>query len=807
MSETTTPTAHRTEEVAGRERGKGRVGGSRVEDSEAWGKIVDFSDFEHQKENIQPVSRGRSAAVLSQLYGKSDTRAELDRIDSASRQSLQPDRLTAPLKQREQPTMSQAKEANDGALVDILRVSGHLQLQNAQFQAEIAAQDPAETDDPLDVYYRYIQWLLEAFPQATGHQPIIRLVERPLKLFQEEERYRNDTRFVKMWLWYIGILNSNQETVFQFLMANKIGDSLAIMYEEYAKALESYGNMQRADQVYQLGVARRAQPLARLQRKYSDFQRRLVAHTMRAVDGSQQPLGDGEEAEGESGSSRGGRVNPNSENHPHSHHRTILGTKRSGRSTKSVAANTLPESQRGSSTAVSTSSRPNARIAVYSDDPSSSIGSSGAEGSRPAEPAVPWLDVGSDEGRRKENIPEATSWRGQKLAQRRVLSSTGRIATVAPHGTPQIEKFTVFQDSDDDGSGFKSTGDFANSSSYSAAAAADAASMRGVKPKSRDKAKSKDKAEETMVMPLEMLFPAGDDVPQCVEEARAKLSKYIFDYDQWAQQQRQTINRYVDVSAAVDSDDDEDSGIADESGYGRHSKRKSIAVSSPTINTRVAQKDMLGIWNDASDSDSDGSLLDVNRGNSSNGRGKSAAGGRPTSVSDDDYQFTMGPVTPNVVPKGMSALPLVIPSSARPGSRFESFLDGSGVQKDENDPPTIALSSIRAAKNRQQLVHSGVKPTPLATRAHTPLVSSVLRNSDNAPCAPGSGLRDIDEEEGDSEDDNNYVARGSTAAQAESLMRTLGVQKTPMAGNHRIEVFCDHPKGSAERPGPLFSSA
>ncbi|KAJ1901268.1 protein kinase, partial [Coemansia sp. IMI 209127] len=802
MSETTTPTAHRTEEVAGRERGKGRVGGSRVEDSEAWGKIVDFSDFEHQKENIQPVSRGRSAAVLSQLYGKSDTRAELDRIDSASRQSLQPDRLTAPLKQREQPTMSQAKEANDGALVDILRVSGHLQLQNAQFQAEIAAQDPAETDDPLDVYYRYIQWLLEAFPQATGHQPIIRLVERPLKLFQEEERYRNDTRFVKMWLWYIGILNSNQETVFQFLMANKIGDSLAIMYEEYAKALESYGNMQRADQVYQLGIARRAQPLARLQRKYSDFQRRLVAHTMRAVDGSQQPLGDGEEAEGESGSSRGGRVNPNSENHPHSHHRTILGTKRSGRSTKSVAANTLPESQRGSSTAASTSSRPNARIAVYSDDPSSSIGSSSAEGSRLAEPAVPWLDVGSDEGRRKENIPEATSWRGQKLAQRRVLSSTGRIATVAPHGTPQIEKFTVFQDSDDDGSGFKSTGDFANSSSYSAAAAADAASMRGVKPKSRDKAKSKDKAEETMVMPLEMLFPAGDDVPQCVEEARAKLSKYRFDYDQWAQQQRQTITRYVDVSAAVDSDDDEDSGIADESGYGRHSKRKSIAVSSPTINTRVAQKDMLGIWNDASDSDSDGSLLDVNRGNSSNGRGKSAAGGRPTSVSDDDYQFTMGPVTPNVVPKGMSALPLVIPSSARPGSRFESFLDGSGVQKDENDPPTIALSSIRAAKNRQQLVHSGVKPTPLATRAHTPLVSSVLRNSDNGPCAPGSGLRDIDEEEGDSEDDNNYVARGSTAAQAESLMRTLGVQKTPMAGNHRIEVFCDHPKGSAERPGP-----
>ncbi|KAJ1770139.1 protein kinase [Coemansia sp. RSA 1813] len=697
--------------------------------------------------------------------------------------------------------MSQDSKETSSDSLEMLRVSSHLQSQNAQFQAEIAAQDPTETDDPLDVYYRYIQWLLEVFPQANGHQSVIRLVERPLKLFQEEERYRNDTRFVKMWLWYIGIVNSSQEAVFQFLMSNKIGDSLAIMYEEYAKMLESYGKTRKADEAYQLGIARRAQPLARLQRKYSDFQRRLMAHTVRDIDSQQQRNDD----EDDGRISRDRSSSTNNENHSSPLQRTILGTKRSGRSTKSVAANALPASQRGSisSTASASTSRPNARIAVYSDDPHSN-----GENSNHTEPAMPWLDIGSDEGRRKENIPEAASWRGQKLAQRRVLTSTGRIATVAPHGTPIIEKFTVFQDSDDDGSGFKSADDYRTSSLSSAH---DTKS----KSKTKDKGKPKEKAVEKMVMPLEMLFPAGDDVPQCVEEARAKLPKYTFDYEQWTEQQRQAASqerqggtRYIDTSLTIDSDD-EDNGIADESGYGRHSKRKSVAVSSPTINTRVAQKDMLGIWNDASDSDSDGSLLDVNRcSNSASSRGKATADGRgrPTSVSDDDYQFTMGPVTPNVVPKGMSALPPMIPSSARPGNRFESFLDGSGVQKDENDPPTVALSSIRAARRQQQQLHSGLKPTPLATRAHTPLVSSVLRSSDNV-CAPGNGLRDIDEEEEESEDDNcgDAVSR-SRAAQAESLMRTLDSQKTPMAGHSRIEVFRDHPKGSAERPGPLFSS-
>ena len=45
-----------------------------------------------------------------------------------------------------------------------------------------------------------------------------------------------------------------------------IGSSHTIFYENWADALECAGNYQKADEVYQLGIARNAQPLLRLQR-------------------------------------------------------------------------------------------------------------------------------------------------------------------------------------------------------------------------------------------------------------------------------------------------------------------------------------------------------------------------------------------------------------------------------------------------------------------------------------------------------------------------------------------------------------
>ncbi|KAJ2308710.1 protein kinase [Coemansia sp. RSA 2706] len=687
---------------------------------ESSGKIVDFSDFEHQKENIQPLRRGRSAAALAQLYGTKDSG-----LNSAARHSLQPLR----------PLQPATSDTHTGMDEGGLRMSSHLQAQNAQYQAEIAALDPVEADDPLDVYFRYIQWLLEVFPQAQGNAMVIKLVEQPLKLFRGEERYRNDARFVKLWIWYTGIIGEGQEAVFQFLAANQIGDSLAVMYEEYAKLLEALGKVPKADEVYRLGVARKAQPLARLRRRFDEFQRRVMARTMRDVEQQQQQQS-GAEAES-------GQRAVTDENAGGNAQRTMLGTKRSGKSVRSAAANTLAAGRRGLPEHAEPGARPNSRIQVFSDPAG---GGSGAA----ATANGPWRDIGTDESRRKENLPEAGSWRGQKLEQRRGGAGTG--ANQAAR-----EKFTVFSDSGTGGPGApdasasaqllppcERSADEAGEANMSQPAAPKAKAKAKSKDKSKDKTKTKEKtkAAERMVMPDAILYPRGDGVPQCVEEARAQLARYRLAED----------------------------------GEPQLTERR--GASSPTINTRVAQQDMLEIWNNMSDSDSDTDSLRGGRD-----AGADAAGSRAADDDGDDYQFTMGPVTPNVVPRGAAslrpAMPQPPPSSARP-SRFESFL-GAGGDSDDANPPTLVLNSMRAAK-RRELQQARLKPTPLAARTQTPQQIPELRSID----------------EGSQPEDN----------EGESLMRALGAAKTPMSA--RIAVFRDSPPapdaGSGARPQPLFSS-
>ncbi|KAJ2377739.1 protein kinase, partial [Coemansia sp. RSA 2607] len=383
--------------------------------AEAGGGAVDFSAFEHQKENIQPQPRGRSASALALLYGPTSGSHLAD--------SQQPSRPLA------------AAPALDGAAG--LRLAAHLQAEHARYMAELAATDPHESDDPLDAHFRYVQWLLEVFPQAPGHPSVIRVIERPLREFRGHERYRNDARYLRLWLWYTGLITEGQEAVLQFLVANGIGDSLAALYEEYAKVLESRGRSQKADEVFRLGVARKAQPLARLERRYDEFQRRVMAQTRRDVDNGL--LGSGQQPQQQQQQNTQQQQHPASDEN-HAPGRTMLGTKRSGGAARSAAANTLRPSQRGlPSSGGPASTRPNARISVYADPSGRSDTSA-----RPGDAA--WPDIGTHDTRRKENVPAASAWRGQTLAQR-------------PGGTLQpTQKFTVYSDHGDRQAGGASEG-------------------------------------------------------------------------------------------------------------------------------------------------------------------------------------------------------------------------------------------------------------------------------------------------------------------------------------------------------------
>lgn len=198
--------------------------------------LIDFEVIDSHKENIQALPSGRSAKALAQLYS--------------------PPLFT--------PDAAPVSEAHAKA--------------RAAFERELLTID--EADDPLDIYDRYVKWTLETFPsaQSTSQSQLLPLLERATKAFQGNDQYKNDSRYLKLWLQYIQLFSDAPRETFVFLARNEIGESLALYYEEFAAWLETAGRWTQAQQIYAMGMEKRARPAERLARKQREFEERKQAH-------------------------------------------------------------------------------------------------------------------------------------------------------------------------------------------------------------------------------------------------------------------------------------------------------------------------------------------------------------------------------------------------------------------------------------------------------------------------------------------------------------------------------------------------
>ncbi|KAF9142846.1 hypothetical protein BGX30_002036 [Mortierella sp. GBA39] len=193
--------------------------------------VVDIDAIELEKENIQPLRQGRSALTLARLF-------TTQHDDRAQQQAVM----------------------------------------HGRFQAELAHID--DLDDPMDVYSRYVKWMIENYPQSAGQgndSQLSPVLERALTDFKGDERYRNDPRFVKLLIIYSEKI-SNTIELFNYMEANGIGSEIAMYYEEFADFLESREEFDRARKVFVTGINRRARPLGRLKKQYEDFERRAQVY-------------------------------------------------------------------------------------------------------------------------------------------------------------------------------------------------------------------------------------------------------------------------------------------------------------------------------------------------------------------------------------------------------------------------------------------------------------------------------------------------------------------------------------------------
>lgn len=154
--------------------------------------IPEVADFEHQKENILPLKQGRKASILSDLF-KSNPSSRLDQLHS----------------------------------------------QRQSYESKINCLGPSALD-PLDVYHTYVKWIQQHYPEGQSSESgLTSLLERALSGFREDSRYKNDPRYLGLWMTYAKLTEEPIE-IFKFLSVNEIGLNLATYYEEYACFLEEF---------------------------------------------------------------------------------------------------------------------------------------------------------------------------------------------------------------------------------------------------------------------------------------------------------------------------------------------------------------------------------------------------------------------------------------------------------------------------------------------------------------------------------------------------------------------------------------
>lgn len=305
--------------------------------------LIDFEIIENQKENIQSLPSGRSAKALAQLY-------------------------TPPLTSTagSGPSPSQTEDAHKTVRL--------------QFEKELLSID--DSDDPLDIYDRYVKWTLDAYPSAqnTPQSQLCPLLERATKAFQSSSHYKNDPRYLKLWLHYIRFFSDAPRETFAYLARHNIGEKLALFYEEFAAWLESAGRWTQAEEVYNLGIDNEARPAERLVRKYGEFQHRFDSRPQQAAEPTSPALP---------------AVRP------------ALAAKMDPFAHTSPTAAVNPQTQQSrTSGGSSRSGKP--KLAIFSDgnEPARTGSSGSTEG---------WDSIGSLAERKKENTAEARPWVGETL--------------------------------------------------------------------------------------------------------------------------------------------------------------------------------------------------------------------------------------------------------------------------------------------------------------------------------------------------------------------------------------------------------
>ncbi|KAF7374916.1 hypothetical protein MSAN_00377700 [Mycena sanguinolenta] len=153
-----------------------------------------------------------------------------------------------------------------------------LSAERARFKASLSTAALQEDEDPLAAYDQFVHWTVKNYADDDPTSGLDELLQKATATFKEDPNYKTDLRYLKLWILYIRRLSrADGLATFASLVANRIGTSYSILYEEYAALLELDGKNTEADTIYRKGIKRQVRPLERLKSRYQEFKARLAA--------------------------------------------------------------------------------------------------------------------------------------------------------------------------------------------------------------------------------------------------------------------------------------------------------------------------------------------------------------------------------------------------------------------------------------------------------------------------------------------------------------------------------------------------
>ena len=336
--------------------------------------LINFDIIETHKENIHSLPSGRSAKALATTFAPTSLRSS-------------------------GPTPGDTRNLNDAI----------------REEYEIELSSISESDDPLDIYDRYVKWTFSAYPsaQATPESQLRPLLERATRVFQATAHYKNDPRYLKLWLNYIRLFSDAPRETFAYLARHNIGEGLALFYEEFAAWLEGAGRWNQAEEVYKLGIEREARPTERLARKFGEFQHRLESRIQSQDEPSSPAL-------------------------PTIRPALVAKIDPFAISTPRPADPQAPRPSSGiGGSSISRGSRQ--KLAIFSDT------NAPPSHAKPAldESAKGWDNIGTIAERKKENVMEAKPWTGETLKAGKKTGAGPKMAVFRDEvGLPQMKPRT-----------------------------------------------------------------------------------------------------------------------------------------------------------------------------------------------------------------------------------------------------------------------------------------------------------------------------------------------------------------------------